>query len=163
MKSLVVYYSWTGNTEVAAKAIAAETSAELRALKEAKERRKASGFLSAAFGALTGSKASLKDPDYSTDAYDTIFIGTPIWAIHSTPPINTWIYNASLLNKNVYLFTTNASGKSQLVIDSLSKRVLKKGGTVHGSFSIQTERNQKVDTEKVRTRVKKWVKQLHLG
>ena len=162
MNSLVVYYSWTGNTEIAAKAIAADTGADLRALKEVKERRKASGFLSAAFGALTGSKASLKDPDYSTDAYDTIFIGTPIWAMHSVPPINTWVYNASLLNKNVYLFTTNASGKSQNVIASLTKRVMKKGGTVRSSRSIQSERNQKVDPGKVQANIKEWIKKLKL-
>jgi len=157
MKSLVVFYSWTGNTEMTAKALAAGTGAGLRFLKEEKKRRKASGFLGAAFGALTGSKSVLKDPDYNTDGYDILFIGTPVWAMHSTPALNTWIQNAVFKNRKVYLFITNASGREQRVIDSLAKRIRKKGGTILGSFAIKTERNGKIDPDKVRSKVKNWV------
>ena len=163
MKKLIVYYTWTGNTEAAAKALAAETGADIRVLKEKKERRKASGFLSAAFGALTGSKSALKDPDYNTEGYDIIFIGTPVWAAHSVPAINTWIHNAVFHDRAVYLFTTNASGKSKRSIDSLTGRITNKGGKVQGSFTIRAERNGKVDPQKVRSQIKAWVKSQKLG
>ena len=162
MKSLVVYYSWTGNTELTAKVLAAETGAELRFLREVKKRRKASGFLGAAFGALTGSKSELKDPDYNTDSYDILFIGTPVWAMHSTPALNTWIANAVFENRKVYLFITNASGREHRVIDSLAKRIRKKGGTVLGSFAIRSGRNGKIDPEKARSKVKSWVENQNL-
>ena len=156
MKILIVYYSWTGNTKVAAEAISAATGGELRPLNEKHTRRKGSGFLGAAFGALTGTRSALVNPDYDTSEYEAVFIGTPVWAMHPAPAINTWIRTASLQNKSVYLFTTNASGKPQRAVESLSKKIMKKGGTPAGSLSIRTDRTQKIDPKKARDFVTQW-------
>ncbi len=158
MKVLIVYYSWTSNTKTVAEAVSAVTGGSLRPLREKHTRHKGSGFLGAAFGALTGARSALENPDYDTGEYETVFIGTPVWAMHPAPAINSFLRNTSLQNKSVYLFTTNASGKPQRALDSLSKKIRKKGGTLIGSFSIKTDRNLKVDPQKALAFVKEWAK-----
>ena len=60
LKSLVVYYSWTGNTEIVAKELANQLKADIRSLKEEKERKEAAGFMRAGFEAMTGAKSKLR-------------------------------------------------------------------------------------------------------
>jgi flavodoxin len=162
MKALIVYYSWTGNTKGVAEAVSSVIGGKLRPLMEKHKRRKRSGFLGAAFGALIRARSALESPDYDTMEYDTVFIGTPVWAMHPAPAINSFLRAASLQGKSVYLFTTNASGKPQRAVDSLSKKIRKKGGTLIGSFSIRTDRNLKVDPKKALAFIKEWAKEQKL-
>ncbi|MBN2324042.1 MAG: hypothetical protein JXQ30_09920 [Spirochaetes bacterium] len=162
MKALIVYYSWTGNTKTVADAVSSVTGGKLRPLEEKHKRRKRSGFLGAAFGALVGARSVLLNPDYDTSEYEMVFIGTPVWAMHPAPAINSFLRYASLQGKSVYLFTTNASGKPQRTLESLTKKIRKKGGTLVGSFSIRTDRNLKVDPKKALEFVREWAKERKL-
>jgi flavodoxin len=156
MKSIVVYYSWTGNTEIVAKELANQLKADIRSLKEQKVRKDAAGFMRAALGALTGAKSRLLDTDYSLDNYDIVLLGTPIWAFHTTPALNTFVKNADFHNKTIYLFSTTASGKIEKPYKPLAKRVRKQGGTVAGKFYIQTEYNKELELEDVKSKIKDW-------
>jgi len=91
--SIIVYYSWVGNTAVIAKEIQKQTGYKIIRLEEAKERgfKKISG---AALGAVLGIKSKLKPVDFSLKGYDNLFLGAQVWVGKTTPAINTFLAKA---------------------------------------------------------------------
>lgn len=159
MKNLVVYYSWTGNTEVLAKEIHQLVGGDLKRIEEIKQRKTGAGFMGAASAAFLGMKSRLKPMDFALQEYDNIFLGAQVWAFHSTPAINSFIGKANFRGKNVYLFLTKADDKvPQKVIDSITKRIEKRGGKVADSFSTITQMNSVITAEAIKESLSEWIK-----
>ncbi len=91
LKTLVVYYSLTGNTKMIAESIAEAMNTDVLALKPVKELKADSVMKYMWGGAQATMKKKPKLEDISIDplAYDFIFIGTPVWAWTFSPPIRT--------------------------------------------------------------------------
>ncbi len=163
MKNLVIYYSWMGNTEVVAKEIQQLVGGDIKKIEEARG-RKAKSFAGAAASAFLGSKSRLKTMDFTLRGYENIFLGTPVWAAHSTPAINTFLNNADLKEKKVYLFLTKADDKEpQKVYGSIANRIEKRGGKVADSFSITTKMNSVITPESVRESVSGWIERINMN
>lgn len=159
MKTLVVYYSWTGNTKAVAQEIGRQTGGRLLTLTEVKK-RKSSGFLCAAIAALFGRKSHLAPMDYSLIGYDHIYLGGPIWASHNTPAVNAFLRYAQLREKNVYLFYTHADDKNpQRALSAITDKVKGRGGRVAGTFFLQTKRKQTLPPDTVRESIANWLKE----
>ena len=106
MGCMVVFYSNDGNTRLAAEELAKQKDAKLFELKEKKGKRKGFfGFMSSGFGASTKKKSALIN-HYSeeTKKFDTVYIGSPVWAGNSSPAVNTYVHHADFAGKKVYLF-----------------------------------------------------------
>lgn len=163
MKSLVVFYSWTGNTEAVAEELGSVLQGKVVRLEETKERKPGFGFAMAAMYAIFGAKSKLKPLSLPSGEFDTIFVGTPIWASASTPAVNTFLSRFDFKGKKVYLFFTLADDKPPVkAITSMTRRIERKGGRVLGNFTIQTKFNGELPTEKlpaaeVKARVAKWI------
>lgn len=154
-KSLVVYYSRSGNTENVAKEISKTVNGDIRKI----ELRKDIGFIGAAFSSLLGLKGKIKSMDFDLKHYDNIFIGTPVWAGKTSTPINTFISRANLAGKNVYIFITQADEKTpNLVYESIATRVRAKGGKIIDSFFVQTDMKNPITFEQARELVTEWIK-----
>ena len=112
MKSVVIFYSLTGNTDLVAKMIAERIGADTIKLKPEKEipTKGSSKFFLGGKSVMFHEKPKLLNEDLSLDQYDTIIIGTPIWARSFTPPINTFLSENELKNKNIYFFATHSPG-----------------------------------------------------
>ncbi len=163
MKTIVIYYSWMGNTEAVAKVIQQMVGGDIKKVEEVKQRKK-SGFGLAAFSALVGLKSKLKSMDFSLKGYENVFIGTPVWAAHSTPAINTFLSKADLKNKKIHLFITKADDKEpQKVYDSLANRIEKHGGKVADRFSVTTKMNEVITPESVKESVSEWIKKANIN
>lgn len=159
MKNLVIYYSWTGNTEVVANEIYKLVGGDIKKIEEVKQRKTGAGFAGAAFSALLGLKSRLKLMNFTLNEYENVFLGAQVWAAHSTPAINTFLSRAILKNKKVYLFITKADEKvPQKVIDSISKRIEKRGGKVIDSFSVTTHMNSVITPDTIRESVLEFIK-----
>jgi len=159
MRNLIVYYSWTGNTEVVAGVIHSLVSGDLKKIEEVKMRKGGLGFAGAAFSALFGFKSKLKPTDINMDDYDTIYLGTPVWASRSTPAINSFIDMYNFRDKKVYLFLTLADGRiPQKCIDSMTSRIEKRGGKVVSSIYIRTTMGSVISPESVKKTVSDWLK-----
>ncbi|GKX29848.1 flavodoxin [Vallitalea longa] len=107
VKKLVVFYSLSGNTRFIAEEIKRHENADLLELKLDKE----VGFLK--FVRLIGRAMSRKKPElksYNLDInnYGFIYIGTPIWASHNAPAINTFLTTNTIENKKIALFCCHA-------------------------------------------------------
>jgi flavodoxin len=111
-KLLVVYYSLEGTTQRAAELVAEAVDGDLMALRPRKEIKRR-GFLKYAIGgfqALTRQKPSLHPLEKDPQDYDLLFIGTPVWAGHCTPPLRTFFAQTDLQEKAIALFCTHRGG-----------------------------------------------------
>lgn len=163
MKNLVVYYSWTGNTEVVAREIQKLAGADLKKIEEIKHRKSGIGFAGAGLSALLGIKSKLKTMNFSLKGYQNIFLGGQVWASRSTPAINTFISKTNFKNKKVYLFLTEADDKvPQKVIDSITKRIEKKGGKIVDSLYVTTKMGAVITPEAIKDKVSDFIKKAGL-
>lgn len=116
-KTLVVYFSATGNTKDAAEYIAAETGADIFEITPAQEYT--SDDLNYNDDSSRVSKEhndeSLRDVDLTTtevpgwESYDTVFVGYPIWWGTSAWPVDSFVKANDFTGKTVYPFCTSAS------------------------------------------------------
>lgn len=111
-KTLVLYYSLTGNTKMVAEEIAHRLGADIEEITcvnpydtnfqtciERSMQEREAGVLPE----INPVKADLSK-------YDVIFIGYPVWFGTYAPPIATWLNSVDLSGKKVVLFCTFGSG-----------------------------------------------------
>ncbi|MCR3921912.1 MAG: flavodoxin [Firmicutes bacterium] len=125
MKAVVIYYSLEGNTERVAKMIAERTGAEIIALKPEKNliQKGFTRYLWAGKTVFFKEKPKLLNKNLNLDAYDTIIIGTPIWAGTFAPPLATFLAENVMVNKNIYLFASHAGGTPAKCFANLQARL----------------------------------------
>jgi flavodoxin len=130
MKAVVVYYSLEGNTELIADMISKRTGADLIKLIPKKEYSR-EGFKKYFWGGksvIFKNKPKLLNGDINLDHYDTVIIGTPVWAGSFTPPIRSFLSKYIMKNKSVYLYTCSAGGDTEKCFTHLKEKL--KGNTV---------------------------------
>jgi flavodoxin len=163
-KGIIIYYSWIGNTQVVAEEIKRITSFNLLRIEEKKE-RKFKNIMVPAMSAFFGLKSNIKPLDYSLGMVDNVFLGAQVWAGKTTPAINKFLSKANFKGKNVWVFITKADENiPQKVIDSITKRIEKRGGIVMDSLSLTTKWDPKtnipVTAEEIRTPLQNWIKDI---
>lgn len=109
MKNLIVYYSYEGNTEQIAQEIQKLTDADILKLTLKKEKKTKSLYRFVWGGIQVYMKRLPELMPYNIDLskYDNIFIGSPCWFGTYAPPINTFLKENKIQNKNIYLFVCN--------------------------------------------------------
>ena len=111
----VIYYSFEGNTRLVAQAIAAQTGAELLELKPQKELA-THGFMKYFWGgkqAVMKEKPALLPLEHRPGEYDLIFLGTPVWAFTFAPPLQTFLADYPVHNKQIALFCCDEGSKGK--------------------------------------------------
>lgn len=116
-KTLVVYFSATGNTKAAAEAIAAATDGDLLELEPAEPYTSADLDYSNADSRVSREHddASLRDVALKTTIvanwadYDTVYIGYPIWWGIAAWPVDTFVKANDFTGKTVIPFCTSGS------------------------------------------------------
>lgn len=106
MKSIIVYYSLDGNTDMVAQKISKRIGADLLKIRPVKDWNK-DGMTKYFWGGRSAwmkEKPQLESYDFEVDKYDLIIIGTPIWAWTMTPPIRTFLSDNKISDKKVILF-----------------------------------------------------------
>ena len=125
MKKLIVYYSMTENTDYVAKAISKKLDADLLRLYPKKEYPN-KGFKKFFWGgksALMGEEPSLENYKFDENKYDTIIIGSPVWASMIAPPIKTFLIENKdkLNNKTIAAFLCYSGMGANKAMNKLKK------------------------------------------
>lgn len=133
-KVLVVYFSWSGNTEDMAADIAQQTSADLLKLEPADpypEDYSATGDR-AKMEVDTNARPEIANLPESISEYDTILVGYPIWW-HTAPMlIGTFLENYDFTGVDIYPFTQSASMDEEQFAQSMDFiRTSAANATVH--------------------------------
>lgn len=109
MKSIVIYYSYGGNTRKAAGQIAAAIHADLEEIETVKP-------YTGSYDQVVdqgqqevnrGFRPKLKPIHADLSQYDTIVLGSPVWWYTFAPAMNSFLHSADLSGKSIYPFATN--------------------------------------------------------
>ncbi|OOM81307.1 flavodoxin [Clostridium sp. BL-8] len=156
MKGLVVFYSLEEHTKFIADMIAEELKCELLELKPVEEYPKngIKKYWFGGMGALFKKQPALKNKIQDLSEYDTIFIGTPVWAGTYAPPINTFISKNKIDHKNLAFFACHGGGGAQKCFEKLEAAL--KDNTILGKIEFA---DSSTESEK-RDKLKEWIRKI---
>ena len=158
MKSLVTYYSFSGNTDKVARLFSdiVKDSGGSFVMQRLLPKRETKAFLGQCREAATGKRAELED-GVNTDvsSYDTVFIGSPVWAFKPTPAVNTFLDRSNGFHgKKVVVLLTSGSGMGVKGCFAHIRHILRSKGASNIVEINIPDRMQK-DTDLVRAELKK--------
>jgi flavodoxin len=146
MRSLVVFYSRTGNSKFVAEKVVSELSADTEEVVDLKNRRGWLGFIRAGYDATRGKETIIEKTQKSHKDYDLIVIGTPVWNSRLTPAIRTYLKENDLSQKRIALFSTNEGRGSEKTI-AMMKSLIPNGDIV-GELGITKALENREETER---------------
>ena len=91
MKTLVIYYSYSGHTKAIAEKIAAAESADLAEIRDVKRPSKLRAYAAGSFAAMRGKTWEIAALDADLTAYGRLVLLSPIWAGHTPPAVNGFL------------------------------------------------------------------------
>jgi flavodoxin len=140
MKSIIVYYSYSGNTKQVAGALAEylAKNGEVRQI-ELVAQDESKYFLGQCRRAFYHAKAKIEPVDLDLSGFDLICFGSPVWAFAPTPAMNTYLDKCfGIENKQIILFTTYGSGAGNKRCLKFMQDILSnKGAKNFNRFSVQ--------------------------
>ena len=158
MRSIIIFYSYSGNTKKVAEVLVNYLKekgevelVELRALDES------SNFFAQARRAFYKKRAKLSAVNFDLTKYDTVCLGTPVWAFAPAPAMNAYLDKCvGLEGKSLILFSTYGSGTgNNRCLNYMQGILVKKGVKVFKRFSIQ--QGKVMDKEFVLSKIKQVV------
>ena len=109
-KTLIIYYSLTGNTKDIALKIQSLTNGTLYKIKPKEEiKQGASLYLTSKKQISSGNYPEIVSDFPDANEYDTIFVGSPIWWYTAAPVVLEFLKEFDFQNKNVVPFSTQGS------------------------------------------------------
>ena len=140
MNIAIVYYSYSGNTHKAAKAIEQiliQNHSVNRLRIEAPN--ESSNFLIQALRGLTRRKVQIVPIENDLSVYDLIIFGVPVWAREMPPAMRSYLDKVrGLIRKNAVVFVTYGSGfGKEHCLDFLERSLQERGVSRIGRFSLE--------------------------
>lgn len=129
MKVVIVYYSMSGNTKYVADKIMEQLkgSAEVEKIEirpvKAYPDKGAKKFFWGGKSAVMGETPELEPCNFDADNYETVIIGTPVWASNCAPPIRTFLteQGEKLKGKKLGMFVCCSGGGAEKAIAKMKK------------------------------------------
>lgn len=140
MQSIIIYYSFSGNTkkvaEVLAEYLKEKGEVDIISLNSIDE---SANFFGQAKRAFRRVRAKIAPVNSNLGHYDIICMGTPVWAFGPAPAMNTYLdICIGTEGKEAILFTTYGSGTgNKRCLNYMQDTLLKKGVRQCRRFSIQ--------------------------
>lgn len=146
---IVVYFSRSGNTALAARHIAARIKANIVALTAPDYELGLAGWARAMRDARSGT-AEITPREIDLSGYGTVFLGTPIWLYSPAPPIWAFIHNNRFDGKRVVLFNTFNSAFGPEQIEAFRAQVMERGAASFTHWHVRRGRmTQQISPEEM--------------
>lgn len=157
MKTLMIYYSYEGNTKELAQYIQEIKDVDVLELKVKDETPTKSmfRFVWGGMQVYMKKKPELIPYNVNLDEYDNIIIGTPCWFGSYAPAINTFLSENTIKNKNIYLLVCNG-GNMKHTWNDFEKAL--SGNTIVSKLELKYPKKNGIDTAK--EQVKDWLQNL---
>ncbi|MDR2374981.1 MAG: NAD(P)H-dependent oxidoreductase [Treponema sp.] len=151
MKTLVVYFSYTGNCGLVAGVIKNSLGAETLELKleDDKERKGLAKYFWGGKQVFSHAKPPLKPYKADWEQYDLIVIGSPVWAGSFSPALATFLDQTKISGKKIALFCCHRGGKGR-VFDQLKAALTGNTVVAERGFIIPSGANRGEALENVR-------------
>ncbi len=148
MKAAVIYYSFEGNSEAAAKKAAELTGAALFRISADHEPPKTKmKYLVGGKQALSGFRPKIRVPSVDYSQYDTIILACPVWAGTMAPAMRSYLGRHPFSEKKVYLIVCSASGNGQKTLRNMAE--LLEGNMISGEYSLKNPLTHQEELEKL--------------
>jgi flavodoxin len=105
-KTLVAYYSMSGNTRTLAEEIRLTLGADIDEIREPRQRRGFTGVIRALFDALRQREPPIEPPTHDPAGYDLLVLGGPIWAGRLASPVRTYAHRYATQAPHIAFFCT---------------------------------------------------------
>ena len=135
MKTIILYYSHSGNTKALANKKAEELGADIEEIKEVKSPFILVGIMRA----LRQKKTAIRPIKAKLDSYEKVIIMGPIWAAHPVSPINS-IIECLPAGKDVELIMVSGGGGSQKSAEATKALVVQRGCIVANYIDVRVKR-----------------------
>jgi menaquinone-dependent protoporphyrinogen IX oxidase len=149
-KTLVVYYSLTGNTARVARDIANRTGADLESLRDRDHGVGVFAYLKDCFDALKGKAARIAPLSHDPAQYDLTVIGTPVWVGRMTPAVRAYLQQTRGHLGRVAFFVTSGNTDVARLLPAL-EAVAQTQAVAAAGFSAPELKEQGVYEEKLST------------
>jgi flavodoxin len=122
MKTLIAYYSRTGNTEQLAEEIGAHCKADIDRIRDdGVDRNGLCGYLRSGWQAASGATPAIKRATRNAAGYDLVVIGAPVWNWSLAAPVRTYARRHAGQFKRVAFFCTEGGSGDRRVFDELTR------------------------------------------
>jgi len=111
MKTLIIFYSYTGHAKARAEALATAESADSAEIKDVRRPNKLKAYTVGCFAAMRGKSWPIQPLNADMAAYDRLILLSPTWASNPPPAIHALLAQLPE-GKTVAVKMVSASGKS---------------------------------------------------
>jgi len=146
-KTLILYYSRTGNTQAACEVLQKELGADIQEIKDLNSRDTKFGMIAGMLKTIMGMQTDIEPESVAVESYDTFIISAPIWASKFGLAMRTFVERNSFQGKKVIIFITADSFVEEEYQQKHAALLTESGGKVAGHFQVQAM--DVVDNEKV--------------
>lgn len=158
MKSIVVFYSVSGQTEYVGRLMAKELGCECLKIEGEKEIRPdvVSRYVQGSKAMISGNATILKNYDFNAEDYDNVIIGFPNWASNCPPVMKRFLEENDLAGDKVFLYTTYVARGGKKCVQNTARRV--NNGIILGDqkFSLPKSKNQEKFKVEIDELLKEW-------
>lgn len=137
MKSLIIFYSYSGKTRNIAADLAKTSGADLVELRDAKRLNTLAAYSLGSFAAVKGKAAKLTPFSIDWDAYTDITIAVPIWAGCPAPPFQNIVAQLPA-GKKVSLVMSSGGGNTEKSREKSTTAIANRGCEVVEYRDIKT-------------------------
>lgn len=123
---LVVYYSRSGTTQALASELARQTGAEAIAIREARARAGARGYLRSLVELARGTLPAIESPLVDLSRYDIVLLGTPVWAGRASVPMRRYLNDMKRVLPRTAFFCTYGGRGYETAFADMSERAGKR-------------------------------------
>ena len=110
MKTLLVYYSLTGNTRMIAEEVAAELGADIEDLRDPRIKKGLPGYLRLARDAIGKVEATLAPVAHDPGSYDMVVLAGPVWSSKMCSPIMMYArQHQDVIGRAAFVCTSRSS------------------------------------------------------
>lgn len=120
-RTLVVYYSRTGNTRRLAHELRDLTEADVEELAEATDHTGTLGWVRCATEALLRRRPALLAPVHDPRRYDLVFVGGPVWMGRLAPAVRAYVADLGHASSRLAFFSTQAGVPSVSAWEDLER------------------------------------------
>lgn len=158
-KALIVYYSLEGNCDFIAKEIKNNINADMLRLEPKKQvnPKSFSKYIWGGTQVFMRRKPELLDFKVNMEEYDTLFIGTPVWAWTFAPPLASFFESVDIRGKKIAFFACH-EGQLGKTFNKLQGKLSKDNNKFIGQIDFFNP--LKHDAENAKEKLKNWVLQL---
>ncbi|ABN58094.1 MULTISPECIES: flavodoxin family protein [Methanoculleus] len=136
MSVCIIYHSETGNTRAVAEQVAAASGGDLIGVRDLANYSKVGMYLKGARRAMRGDSADIEPAAIDVSGYETVVVGTPVWAGNPTPAINAAVNTLRGIEGKPTIVFCTSGGSPRKTLETLTAMLAKRGADVRGAVPL---------------------------